>query len=160
MSEGEENSGVRFNKYKLGNQFAGPGGVPAIDPNYNNGDWNIYRLTWVYFAKAEAIMRKNGGAANAEAVQLINDCKKRAFSSADWASRAYTTSTLTLDELLAERGREFIFEGFRRDDLIRFGKFATGSWWDHAPTSATKALYPIPQQQRDLNANLAQNPGY
>jgi hypothetical protein len=160
MSEGEENSGVRFNKYKLGNQFAGPGGVPAIDPNYNNGDWNIYRLTWVYFAKAEALMRKNGGAANAEAVQLINDCKKRAFNDADWATRVYTTSTLTLDELLAERGREFIFEGFRRDDLIRFGKFATASWWDHAPTSATKALYPIPQQQRDLNANLAQNPGY
>jgi hypothetical protein len=160
MSEGEENSGVRFNKYKLGNQVPGPGGVPAIDPNYNNGDWNIYRLTWIYFAKAEALMRKNGGVANATAVQLINDCKKRAFSDADWATRAYTTATLTLDELLAERGREFIFEGFRRDDLIRFGKFTTASWWDHSPTAATKALYPIPQQQRDLNGNLAQNPGY
>ena len=160
MSEGEENSGVRFNKYKLGNQFAGPGGIPAIDPNYNNGDWNIYRLTMIYFAKAEAIMRKNGGVANAEAVQLINDCKKRAYSAADWASRAYTPATLTLDELLAERGREFIFEGMRRDDLIRFGKFATNTWWDHTPTAATKALYPIPQRQRDLNTNLKQNPGY
>lgn len=160
MSEGEENSGVRFNKYKLGNQFAGPGGVPAIDPNYNNTDWNIYRLTMIYFAKAEAIMRKNGGVANAQAVQLINDCKKRAFSTADFATRAYTPATLTMDELLAERGREFIFEGMRRDDLIRFGKFATGTWWDHNPSAATRALYPIPQQQRDLNANLTQNPGY
>ncbi|KQR65293.1 RagB/SusD family nutrient uptake outer membrane protein [Pedobacter sp. Leaf176] len=160
MSEGEENSGVRFNKYKLGNQFAGPGGIPAIDPNYNNGDWNIYRLTMIYFAKAEAIMRKNGGVANAEAVQLINDCKKRAYSAADWATRAYTPATLTMDELLAERGREFIFEGMRRDDLIRFGKFTTNAWWDHTPTAATKALYPIPQRQRDLNTNLTQNPGY
>lgn len=160
MSEGEENSGVRFNKYKLGNQFAGPGGVPPIDANYNNGDWNIYRLTMIYFAKAEAIMRKNGGVANAEAVQLINDCKKRAYSAADWATRAYTPATLTMDELLAERGREFIFEGLRRDDLIRFGKFATNTWWDHTPTTATKALYPIPQRQRDLNGNLTQNPGY
>jgi SusD family. len=160
MSEGEENSGVRFNKYKLGNQVAGPGGVPAINVNYNNTDWNIYRLTWIYFAKAEAIMRKNGGVANAEAVQLVNDSKKRAFTDAEWAANAYTTSTLTLDELLAERGREFIFEGFRRDDLIRFGKFATGSWWDHTPTNANKALYPIPQQQRNLNVNLSQNPGY
>jgi len=160
MSEGEENSGVRFNKYKLGNQFAGPGGTPAIDPNYNNGDWNIYRLTMIYFAKAEAIMRKNGGVANAEAVQLINDCKKRAYTAADWATRAYTPATLTLDELLAERGREFIFEGMRRDDLIRFGKFTTNAWWDHTPTAATKALYPIPQRQRDLNTNLTQNPGY
>lgn len=160
MSEGEENSGVRFNKYKLGNQIAGPGGVPAVDPNYDNTDWNIYRLTWIYFAKAEAIMRKNGGVATADAVKLINDCKKRAFSEQDFVTRAYTPATLTLNELLAERGREFIFEGFRRDDLIRFGKFATGSWWDHVPTTATKALYPIPQQQRDLNSNLKQNPGY
>lgn len=160
MSEGEENSGVRFNKYKLGNQVPGPGGKPEIDPNYNNTDWNIYRLTWIYFAKAEAIMRKNGGVANAEAVQLINDTKKRAFTDATWPANAYTTTTLTMDELLAERGREFIFEGFRRNDLIRFGKFATGSWWDHTPTNATRALYPIPQQQRNLNTNLSQNPGY
>ncbi|MET4082244.1 hypothetical protein ABIB40_002202 [Pedobacter sp. UYP30] len=160
MSEGEENSGVRFNKYKLGNQVAGPGGVPAIDPNYNNTDWNIYRLTMIYFAKAEAIMRKNGNVANAEAVQLINDCKKRAYSAADWPAKAYTTATLTMDELLAERGREFIFEGLRRDDLIRFGKFTTGSWWDHKPSTPNKALYPIPQRQIDLNNSLTQNPGY
>jgi hypothetical protein len=160
MSEGEENSGVRFNKYKLGNQLPGPGGVPAIDLNYNNTDWNVYRLTWIYFAKAEALMRKNGGVADATAVQLINSTKSRAFSTADFATRLYTTSTLTLDELLAERGREFIFEGFRRDDLIRFNKFTTASWWDHSPTTATRSLYPIPQQQRDLNTNLKQNPGY
>ena len=160
MSEGEENSGVRFNKYKLGNSVAGPGGVPAIDPNYDNTDWNIYRLTMIYFAKAEAIMRKNGGVANATAVQLINDCKSRAYSPADWATRAYTPATLTLDEMLAERGREFIFEGLRRDDLIRFGKFTTGTWWDHTPSAPFRALYPIPQVQRDLNPNLKQNPGY
>jgi hypothetical protein len=160
MSEGEENSGVRFNKYKLGNQIAGPGGNPPIDPNYDSTDWNVYRLTWIYFARAEAIMRKNGGVATADAVTLINTCKQRAFAPADWATRAYTTATLTMDELLAERGREFIFEGFRRDDLIRFGKFTTGTWWDHTPSTATKALYAIPQQQINLNPNLKQNPGY
>jgi len=157
MSEGEENSGIRFNKYKLGNQVAGLGGIP-VNTNYNNTDWNIYRLTWIYFAKAEAIMRKNGGSATADAVQLVNDSKKRSFSETDFVP--YTTSTLTLDELLAERGREFIFEGFRRDDLIRWGKFTTGTWWDHTPTAATRSLYPIPQQQRNLNDNLTQNPGY
>lgn len=160
MGEGEENSGVRFNKYKLGNQAPGPGGIPAVDPKYNDTDWNVYRLTWIYFAKAEAIMRRNGGTADAVAVKLINDCRKRAFTETDYTSRAYTPSTLTLDELLIERGREFIFEGFRRDDLIRFGKFATASWWDHTPTAATRVLFPIPQQQRDLNSNLSQNPGY
>ncbi|TDQ10039.1 RagB/SusD family nutrient uptake outer membrane protein [Pedobacter metabolipauper] len=162
MSEGEENSGVRFNKYKLGNQLPGiVNGVPVpANVNYNCTDWNIYRLTWVYFAKAEALMRKNSGTATTEAVNLINATKSRAFSTADWATRAYTTATLTLDELLEERGREFIFEGFRRDDLIRFGKFHTGTWWDHQPSAAFRTLYPIPQVQRTLNINLDQNDGY
>ncbi|TCD19358.1 RagB/SusD family nutrient uptake outer membrane protein [Pedobacter psychrodurus] len=162
MSEGEENSGVRFNKYKLGNSL--PGFVNGVrvepDPNYNNADWNVYRLTWIYFAKAEAIMRKNGGVATADAVTLINTCKKRAYTEATWPSHEYTTASLSLDELLEERGREFIFEGFRRDDLIRFGKFTTSKWWDHTPSSAFRNLYPIPQRQRDLNAKLTQNPGY
>jgi len=162
MSEGEENSGVRFNKYKLGNNVAGivNGNPVGIDLNYNCTDWNLYRLTWIYFAKAEAIMRKNGGAANAEAVQLINDCKKRAFTDATWPANQYTTATLTLEELLNERGREFVFEGFRRDDLIRFGKFHTATWWDHTPSAPFRQLFPIPLIQRTLNENLAQNPGY
>lgn len=159
MSEGEENSGVRFNKYKLGNQVVGADGTP-VDQNYNNTDWNIYRLTWIYFAKAEVIMRKNGGVATEEAVNLINACRRRAFSDSNLSNNAYTTSTLTMDEFLTERGREFIFEGFRRDDLIRFGKFNTESWWDHQPSDATRMLFPIPQRQRDLNPNLQQNPGY
>ncbi|HUC79389.1 MAG TPA: RagB/SusD family nutrient uptake outer membrane protein [Flavisolibacter sp.] len=160
MSEGEENSGVRFDKYKLGNQVAGPGGTPAPHPNYNSTDWHLYRLTWIYFAKAEALMRKNGNNATAEAVQLINDSKKRAFSVANWATRAYTTATLTLDELLEERGREFIFEGWRRQDLIRWNKFTTAAWWDHQPSEKHKELYPIPTQQITLNPNLKQNPNY
>ena len=162
MSEGEENSGVRFNKYKLGNNVAGSvnGVAVPIDPNYNCPDWNIYRLTWIYFAKAEAIMRKNGGAPSAEAVQLINDSKRRAFTAAEWTTKAYTTGTLTLDELLNERAREFVFEGFRRDDLIRFGRFHTATWWDHQPSAPFRQLFPIPQIQRTLNENLTQNPGY
>ena len=154
MSDGEENSGVRFNKYKLGNQVSG------TQNSYNDTDWNIYRLTWIYFAKAEAIMRKNGGVANAAAVELVNNSKKRAFSAALWSANAYTPATLTMDELLAERGREFIFEGYRRSDLIRFKKFTTGKWWDHQPSTITRELFPIPQQQRNLNENLTQNPGY
>jgi hypothetical protein len=152
MNTGEENSGVRFNKYKLGH---------LEHTSYNSTDWNAYRLTWIYFAKAEALMRKNGNVATAEAVQLINATKVRAFAAADWAAQEYTTATLTMDELLAERGREFIFEGFRRQDLIRWDKFATGSWWDHTATAdPTRKLFPIPQRQRVLNPNLEQNDGY
>jgi hypothetical protein len=151
MTTGEGNSGVRFNKYQLG---------ALTDAHYNSTDWNVYRLTWIYFAKAEAIMRKNGDMATQEAVDLINASKRRAYTAEEWPAYAYSTATLTMDELLAERGREFIFEGFRRDDLIRFGKFHTASWWDHQPTEITKSLFPIPNNQRVLNPNLQQNPGY
>ncbi|MGN5956111.1 RagB/SusD family nutrient uptake outer membrane protein [Sphingobacterium lactis] len=162
MSDGEENSGIRFNKYKLGNSLAGVVNGEKVSPNdnYNNTDWNIYRLSWIYFAKAEALLRKNGGAATAEAVELVNTVKKRAFTAANWEAEKYTTANLTLDELLAERGREFIFEGFRRRDLIRFGKFHTANWWDHKPTEEFRSLFAIPQQQISMNPNLKQNPGY
>lgn len=151
MTTGEGTSGVRFNKYQLGH---------IAHPSYNSTDWHFYRLTWVYFAKAEALMRKNGGTATNEAVDLINASKRRAYSADDWSTYAYNTSNLTLTELLAERGREFIFEGFRRQDLIRFGRFHTDSWWDHKPTDINKTLFAIPNNQRVLNPNLDQNTGY
>ncbi|MCH5597149.1 RagB/SusD family nutrient uptake outer membrane protein [Niabella ginsengisoli] len=146
MIKGEENSGARFNKYKSGT---------LDDANYQENHYMIYRLTEIYFNKAEALMRKNG-AATTEAVTLINDCRKRAFTDADWSAAMYTTSSLTLDELLKERGREFIFEGKRREDLIRFGKFTTATWWDHQPTNdPNKELFPIPntQLEQTLNSN-------
>ena len=152
MYTGEENSGARFNKYNPG---------PLSDANYYGNDWVLYRLTEFYFDKAEALMRQNGGVATQEAVDLINACRQRAFSAEDWPNEMYTTATLTLDELLAERGREFIFEGKRRTDLIRFGKFLTESWWDHEPTTSEHLkLYPIPYDQVTLNPNLVQNEGY
>lgn len=152
MDQGEENSGARFHKYKSGR---------TSDSNYQENHYILYRLTEIYFFKAEALMRKNGGKATQEAVDLINASKKRAFSAADWDTEKYTTETLTLDELLAERGREFIFEGKRRTDLIRFGKYTTARWWDHEPSNdKNREIYPIPHTQLAANLNLVQNPGY
>lgn len=152
MTTGEENSGVRFNKYKLGAQD---------DANYRSTSWIIYRLTWIYFAKAEALMRLNGGKATQDAVDLINTCRKRDFDASVWPSKEYTVDNFTMDSLLAERGREFIFEGYRRQDIIRFGTFLTGTWWDHTPTNdPNKLIFPVPIEQLSLNPNLKQNPGY
>jgi len=166
-----ENTGARHNKYKSG---------PQNDSNFGNNHVVIYRLTDIYFAKAEALMRKNSGMATTEAVDLINACKKRAFlpeywdtqEAADKADR-YTTATLTLDELLNERGREFVWEGKRRMDLIRFDKweFTLNGWWDanagYTDGSAgtinkdkSRRLFPIPGATMQNNPNLVQNPGY
>ncbi|EDM35458.1 putative outer membrane protein [Pedobacter sp. BAL39] len=153
MTKGEENSGARFNKYKTGR---------TADVNYRENQFMIYRLTEIYFDKAEAIMRKNGGIATQEAVDLINTSRKRAFTDADWPAAQYTAASLTMDELLAEKGREFIFEGKRRTDIIRFGRFIKGTWWDHntATNDVNKEIYPIPFRQMANNTNLVQNPGY
>lgn len=152
MSQGEENSGARFHKYKSG---------VKTDPNYLENHYVLYRLTEIYFNKAEALMRKNGGVATDKAVELINASRKRAFSEADWATEKYTTATLTMDELLEERGREFIFEGKRRTDLIRFNKYVSGTWWDHTPSNDSNLeVFPIPESQTATNPNLIQNEGY
>ncbi|UOQ69725.1 RagB/SusD family nutrient uptake outer membrane protein [Hymenobacter volaticus] len=151
MIDGEETSGARFNKYRPGRQ--------SEAKNWSN-DWILYRLTDIYFYKAEALMRENGGVATPEALRLVNDVHKRAFSTADTTKEAYTAATLTLPELLAERGREVIFEGKRRTDMVRFGTIITATWWTHQPSDPTKALFPIPQQHLAANPNLAQNPGY
>jgi hypothetical protein len=119
MTRGEENSGARMNKYRPGD---------LNNPNYLGNYFVVYRLTEIYFFKAEAVMRKNGGIATQEAVDLIKASKKRYFPTADRVTEAYTIPTLTLTELLAEKGREFIFEGKRRSDMIRFGAFITASW--------------------------------
>ncbi|UYQ91727.1 RagB/SusD family nutrient uptake outer membrane protein [Chitinophaga horti] len=152
MAKGEENSGARFNKYKTGR---------LSDPNYRENHFMIYRLTEIYFFKAEALMRKAGGVATQEAVNLVNDSRRRAFTTADWPAAQYNVATLTLDELLAEKGREFIFEGKRRTDIIRFGRFINGTWWDHQRTGdANREIYPIPANQLANNVNLVQNDGY
>ncbi|GAA4802099.1 RagB/SusD family nutrient uptake outer membrane protein [Olivibacter ginsenosidimutans] len=154
MYTGEENSGARFNKYR--------GGVYGSD-DFCNNDYVLYRLAEFYLMKAEVLMRQAGGTATTEAVELVNTVRKRAFTETDWATGnySYTTSSLTMDELLAERGREFIFEGKRRIDLIRFGKFVTGTWWDHSATTNTNLqLFPIPFSQTSVNPNLVQNEGY
>lgn len=152
MRTGEENSGARFNKYREGVYGS---------TNFCSNDWVLYRLTEIYYMKAEALMRKNGGVANQEVVSLINETRQRAYKAEDWNAAKYTTSTLTMDEFLAEKGREFIFEGKRRPDLIRFGKFSAGSWWDHEPTTSKHlTVYPIPYAQIAVNPNLVQNEGY
>ena len=166
-----ENTGARIYKYHLGLD-----GTAA----YANNAWHHYRLTYLYFAKAEALMRKNGGVATQEIVDLINASKKRAFLPEYWDSAEaeanadrYTTATFTMDEFVDEWAREFMAEGKRRMVLIRFGKYEFGleGWWDAnagypdgsvgtLDRSQHRRLLAIPQTAIVNNPNLAQNPGY
>jgi starch-binding outer membrane protein, SusD/RagB family len=152
-----ENSGARLVKYEI---------APGLPHNCLGVPLAIFRYADIILLKAEAIMRKNGGTATEEAVDLVNQIRTRAGVS------LYSTSTLTLNELLAERGREFYYEGVRRQDLVRFEKFVKGTWgrnfsgpyqsqwFDRSGEGSYRNVYPIPYSQLTSNSNLHQNPGY
>lgn len=131
--------------------------------NFNStvgNDLAVIRLADILLMKSEALMRKNGGAATQEAVDLVNRVRERAFDNP--GAHAYTTATLTLDELLDERSRELYFEGVRRNDLIRFDKWVRGEWeWaDRSIEGDYRNVFPISQHHINVNPNLNQNPGY
>lgn len=123
-------------------------------------DLVVYRYADILLLKAEALIRKNGGVATQEAADLVNMVRSRAFDNPE--SHLYTIATLTLDELLAERAREFYSEGMRRNDLVRFGKYVRGTWefFDRSNEGDYRNVFPIPQKEINLNTSLKQNPGY
>jgi len=124
-----------------------------------NNDLVVFRLSDIIMMKAECLMRENGGAAGADAIALVNSVRARSFKPGATGS-GYTTQTLTLDELLNERGREFSYEMKRREDLIRFGHFEDAWWEKTADANKDHELYPIPANILTSNPALKQNPGY
>lgn len=108
-------------KYKVYNIFEGPRFVKfqiqeGVGDHMSN-DFPIFRLADAYLMKAEALMRANGDKATQEAVDAANQVRSRA------GAKAYSIADLTLDELCNERCRELMWEGHRRQDLIRFGRY-------------------------------------
>jgi hypothetical protein len=101
--------------------------------------------------KAEALWRKNAG--DIEALALVNQIRMRA------GADLVPFTTLTTENLLAERGREVFAEGYRRQDMIRFGTY-NGEWEFKPASDPSKNIFPIPQEQLNSNPNLTQNPGY
>lgn len=144
-----EDAGARQGKWEF---------TPNLEQGQSSdNDWTIFRYADILLVKAEAIMRKNGGLANGEAVELVNQVRNRAFED---PSGNYTVTTLTLDELIDERGRELSWEGHRRQDLIRFGKWQDAWIGKPAGLGSYTELLPIPQNVLSANPNLTQNPGY
>lgn len=127
-------------------------------------DFPIFRLGEAYLIYAEANLRGGGGSAT-QALDYFNALRVRAFGD---SSAVLTAPQMTLDTILAERGRELLFEARRRTDLIRFGLFTGGTYlwaWkgNAAGGTATDAhfnVYPLPLNELSANPNLKQNTGY
>ncbi len=133
-----ELNGIRVVKY-----------VPDYGPQFpTSNDWVFYRYTDILMMKAEALLRTNRAAL---ALPIINSIRLRAGTT--------PLASLTLDNMLDELGREFYWEGHRRQDLIRFGKFLLPNQ-QKPQTGPERLLFPIPNRSLAANPNLVQNPGY
>lgn len=137
-------------------------GSKAQRPDVPDTDFPMFRLSDVYLMYAEATVRGAAAGNLASAVNYINQIRGRAQAA------PITSGDLTLDFILAERGRELYWECHRRTDLIRFGKFSGGSkiWqWKGGimagtATESFRDLMPIPARNIQANPTLKQNPGY
>lgn len=141
ITKAEDNEGYKVLKYV-------PNGRWVVRDADN--DVVLMRYADVLLIKAEALFRT--GSVEPARV-LVNQVRAR--------SNASQLATLTLKDLEDERGRELLWEGSRRRDMIRFGDYFTGVWKFHTTeTPKFRGLYPIPAQQIIANRNLVQNTGY
>jgi hypothetical protein len=148
-----QSEGVRSIKY-----YPDPTIIQAT--RLNGNDVPVLRLADVMMMKAEAILRgATATTVNGELQTpdvLVNKIRTRAGAPA--------VAGIDLDGLLDERAREFSWEAWRRNDLIRFGKFEVEYPLPNdvltMDKSVTRRIYPIPATEIRLNPNLVQNPGY
>lgn len=134
---------------------------PAAVGEASQVDWIIYRYADVLTALSEVIVRKNS-AITQEAIDLLNTVRIRAgitpYTAADFSDAADF-----LDKALLNRGQELWWEGHRRPDLIRHGKFVEFARKYKGSTTAQDymTLMPIPQSAiNEGKGKVIQNPGY
>jgi hypothetical protein len=147
-----------FKKYLDLNNLATPSNVAINFP--------IIRYADILLSLAEAINEKDG--ATLEAHELVNQVRRRAFA------KPIATPNVTVDlvglttaqlreAIREERKKEFVQEGQRWFDLVRWGTLVTEVKKVTAKNSVSERnnLYPIPQSERNIDpVGLPQNDGY
>ena len=140
----EKTAGARMRKYEI--DLAG-----MSDGQLRRNDIVLFRYADVLLMQCEAMLRD--GRAGAEADALLNQVRGR-------VGMAWRTATL--DNVLEERMLELAWEGWRRNDLIRFGQF-TRSYTDRPQLDADRMgytlVFPIPGETLTA-CGSSQNPGY
>ncbi len=135
-------------------EYAGIRGVKYV-PDFANldqpdNDLILMRLSDALLMKAEAIARGGAAGSGISPATIMTNLAARA---------GVTAAPTTLDGIYAERGRELWWEGWRRNDAIRFGKFLGARQLKPAVSDKRFILYPIPADAL-FNSKLKQNPGY
>ena len=148
---GEFTNGYGFMKFRNRTSDGGYG----KEKGFVDTDFPMMRYADVLLMAAECEARGS----SCDGLNAFNQVRVRAGLSA--------VTLLNLDEILDERGRELYQECWRRNDLIRFGKFTSGYNWqwkggvqDGKDVEDFRTLFPIPDSDRLANTGLEQNPGY
>jgi hypothetical protein len=134
----------------------------SIPTDFSGTDFPLFRLADAYLLYAECVLRGASSGSISQALNFVNQVRMRSNAT------SISQSQLTLNFIIDERARELNFEGQRRTDLIRFGKFTGGSYlwpWkgnvvNGVSISDDYRLFPIPTSAIQSNPNLVQNPGY
>ena len=152
MLHGDHNSGWGYVKYPF---------YTDEDEGQLEADWVEIRLPEIYYSLAECELRSGNVS---EAGKLLNYVRKRNYPAEVVEEYMYQPEgpvVLDEQELLDEWGREFLAEGRRRTDLIRFGVFGGGDWWDkEADADAHTEIFPLHRDVLNANPKLQQNEGY
>lgn len=108
----------------------------------------LMRYADALLMKAEALFRKGDAG---QGLILVNQLRV--------IRKATPLASLTADVVLDERARELYLEGWRRNDMVRFGKFnAKFAFVDN--TDASRNIFPIPDNALGSNPNLKPTDGY
>ena len=145
-TQAHEDEGPRYNK------FPPTPNVPNGDSHPN--DYPFFRLAEMYLIKAEAL---NELGQTAAAIIEMNRVRLRSFPTQPIATGL--SQAQVRDAILQERLLEFAFEGKRRQDLIRHGKYTAARRFKLV-SEGYRILMPIPATQIQANPLLTQNPGY
>ena len=139
-------------------------GAAGSDATFPDADFFLMRVAEAYLTYAEADARLNGGKTSIDGTKAINDIRNRAHASTRSESASYS-----LSEICDEWSREFYFEGRRRTDLIRFGRYGGNNNYNWQWKGGDKAgrnfdshlnIFAIPTEELTANSNLKQNPEY
>ncbi|WP_286849405.1 MULTISPECIES: RagB/SusD family nutrient uptake outer membrane protein [Sphingobacterium] len=131
--------------------------VTSANQRNQSNDVPVFRYADILLMKAEAILRGATATNGQTAQSLVNQIRA-------YVNAPVLTAAPSLQDLLDERAREFADESWRRNDLIRYGKFEDNwgfrSLYPAGMSEKFRRIFPVPTTVLNVNTHWQQNPGY